>query len=191
METVELRIKNMVCERCCMMVESQLQDIGLEVLDVELGSAKIKLPNKPPSYEKISTALNKLKFELVSSREEQLIEDIKHALLDLLKNEIDEDLSLSEYLGKQIAKNYSQISKTFSAIHGQTIERFFINLKIEKATEMISYDDKNFSQIAYYLGYKNLQHLSRQFKQVTGMTMSQYKAVQNSSRKGIDKVWGN
>ena len=107
------------------------------------------------------------------------------------KDAIDEDLSLSSYLSKHIAKNYSQVSKTFSAIEGQTIERFFINLKIEKATEMISYDDKNFSQIAFYLGYKNLQHLSRQFKQVTGMTMTEYKALQNSTRKGIDKVWSS
>lgn len=191
MEILELKIKNMVCERCCMMVESQLQNMGLEVLDVELGSAKVKFSENAPSYEKIGTELKKLKFELVINRQEQLIEDIKHALLELLKDEIDEDLSLSSYLSNRVAKNYSQVSKTFSTIQGQTIERFFINLKIEKASEMISYDDKNFSQIAFYLGYKNLQHLSRQFKQITGMTMSEYKTLQNSTRKGIDKVWSS
>ena len=95
------------------------------------------------------------------------------------------------YLNEHIAKNYSQVSKTFSRLEGQTIEKFFIKLKIEKATEMISYDNQNFSQIAFYLGYKNLQHLSRQFKQVTGMTMTEYKALQNSTRKGIDKVWSS
>lgn len=73
MEILELTIKNMVCERCCMMVESQLQNMGLEVLNVELGSAKVKFSESAPSYEEIGSELKKLKFELVSNRQEQLI----------------------------------------------------------------------------------------------------------------------
>ncbi|MEQ9264187.1 MAG: AraC family transcriptional regulator [Balneolaceae bacterium] len=189
MEPVELKIKNMVCERCCMMVESRLSAIGLEVLEVSLGSAIVRRGQNSPSFDDIGKELKSLNFELVSNRQEQLIEDVKHALLKLLDEQINEDLSLSDYLNEHIAKNYSQVSKTFSRLEGQTIEKFFIKLKIEKATEMISYDNQNFSQIAYALGYKNLQHLSRQFKQVTGMTMSEYKKLNEHKRGGIDKVW--
>lgn len=172
-----------------MMVESRLREIGLEVLEVKLGSAKVKRDGSLPSFDTISSELKPLNFELVNNQQEQLIEDVKHALLRLLDHPIDEDLSLSDYLSEQIAKNYSQVSKTFSRQEGLTIEKFFIKLKIEKATEMISYDDQNFSQIAYALGYKNLQHLSRQFKQVTGMTMSEYKNLNENNRSGIDKMW--
>jgi YesN/AraC family two-component response regulator len=189
METLELKIKNMVCERCCMMVESRLREIGLEVIDVELGTATVKRTQNMPSFEDIGNELRTLNFELVSNRQEQLVENVKHALLKLLEGQIDEELNLSDYLSDHIAMNYSQISKTFSKLEKQTIEKFFIKLKIEKATEMISYDNQNFSQIAYNLGYKTLQHLSRQFKQVTGMTMSEYKGLNENKRSGIDKVW--
>ena len=119
-----------------MMVESRLREIGLEVLEVKLGSAKVKRDGSLPSFDTISSELKPLNFELVNNQQEQLIEDVKHALLRLLDHPIDEDLSLSDYLSEQIAKNYSQVSKTFSRQEGLTIEKFFIKLKIEKATEM-------------------------------------------------------
>ncbi len=189
METLQLNIKNMVCDRCRMMVDSRLREIGLEVVEVELGTAKVKRTNESISLQDIERELKTLNFELIKTQSDRLVEEVKHSLLLLLEDKIDEELSLSDYLGKRIAKNYSQVSKTFSSLQGQTIERFFINLKIEKATEMISYDDQNFSQIAYRLGYKTLQHLSRQFKEVTGMTMSEYKKLKQSKRNGVDKVW--
>ena len=80
MEPVELKIKNMVCERCCMMVESRLSAIGLEVLEVSLGSAIVRRGQNSPSFDDIGKELKSLNFELVSNRQEQLIEDVKHAL---------------------------------------------------------------------------------------------------------------
>ena len=59
---------------------------------------------------------------------------------------------------------------------------------IEKTKELIKYDELNLSEIAYKLNYSSVAHLSKQFKQVTGMSPSEFKKQQNSQRKGIDQI---
>ena len=99
-----------------------------------------------------------------------------------------DDTSLSDYLAKNLAKSYANISRVFSKKEEITIEKYFIRLKIEKAKELVEYGNQSFSEIAYQLGYKNLQHLSRQFKQITGMSMSEYQKLQNPERTSLDKI---
>jgi len=189
MEILEFNIKNMVCERCILVLEAALKALDLEVINVKLGKAQVKRNGIKPSYMDIEKELNRFNFQLISPPDEIMVEKVKHILLNLMNTHKIDEINISDHISDTISKNYSQISKTFSRIEGITIEKFFIQLKIEKATEMISYEDQNFSQIAYTLGYKNLQHLSRQYKQVTGMTMSEYKNLNENKRSGIDKVW--
>ena len=59
---------------------------------------------------------------------------------------------------------------------------------LEKTKELIKYDELNLSEIAYKLNYSSVAHLSKQFKQVTGMSPSEFKKQQNSQRKGIDQI---
>ena len=69
-----------------------------------------------------------------------------------------------------------------------TIEKYFSMQRIEKTKELIKYDELNLSEIAYKLNYSSVAHLSKQFKQVTGMSPSDFKKQQNSQRKGIDQI---
>jgi|AntRauTorckE6833_2_1112554.scaffolds.fasta_scaffold08509_3 AraC-like DNA-binding protein len=188
-EKITLQIKNMVCSRCSLVIETALTALGLKVKYVELGEVEVVRSGVLPTLKEIEKELNRFNFQLIKSTNEVMVERVKHILLSLMNSNQVEDINLSEHISDKIAKNYSQISKTFSRIEGITIEKFFIQLKIEKASEMISYGEQNFSQIAYNLGYKTLQHLSRQFKQVTGMSMSEYKKLNEHKRGGIDKVW--
>lgn len=80
------------------------------------------------------------------------------------------------------------MSKTFKKIEGQTIEKFFIKLKIEKVKELIQMNKLSFSEIAYQLNYNSINHLSNQFKNLTGMTMSEYKNSQDWNRIPLDKI---
>jgi AraC-like DNA-binding protein len=73
-------------------------------------------------------------------------------------------------------------------VEGITIEKYIINQKIEKAKELIIYNEMNFSEIAYQLGYSSVAHLSAQFKKVTGLTPSHFKKTGGTSRKPIDSV---
>lgn len=189
MEELELHIKNMVCSRCSLVIETALVALGLEINKVELGRAEVVRNGDHPTLKEIEKELNRFNFGLIEDNDAILSEGVKHSLLDLLEKEEVEDISLSNYLSKRLAKSYATLSRTFSKHEGITIEKFFIRMKIEKAKEQVEYGVLSFSEIAYKLGYKNLQHLSRQFKQITGMSMSEYQKLGLVDREGLDGVW--
>jgi AraC-like DNA-binding protein len=118
------------------------------------------------------------------------VEKVKTTLIQWVDSgELESDeTSLSDHLAKNLNKSYATISRVFSRKEEITIEKYFIRLKIEKAKELVEYGNLSFSEVAYQLGYKNLQHLSRQFKEITGMSMSEYQKLQDPERKSLDKI---
>jgi AraC-like DNA-binding protein len=58
-----------------------------------------------------------------------------------------------------------------------TIEHYFIAQKIERAKELLIYNEHSLSEIAYQLNYSSVAHLSKQFKKVTGLTATSFKKI--------------
>jgi AraC-like DNA-binding protein len=132
--------------------------------------------------------LRALGFELLDNHKQKQIEKIKSLLIDLVQRAaIEEHFSLSEFLGKAMHKDYSYASRLFSGVEGMTIEQFFILQKIEKAKELLVYDELSLSEIAWKMGYSSVAHLSSQFKKLTGLTPSAFKKI-GGLRKALDKV---
>ncbi|MTI88483.1 MAG: helix-turn-helix domain-containing protein [Balneolaceae bacterium] len=190
MEKLTLNIKNMVCDRCVMVIETALSALGLEVEEVWLGKAVVGKNGETPTLKEIEKELERFNFGLIKDGDAVLAEQVKTSLIELVDSGRleSEDISLSEYLSKKLAKSYGSVSRIFSRKEEITVEKYFIRLKIEKAKELVGYGKHSFSEIAYQLGYKNLQHLSRQFKEITGMNMSQYQKLQEPARKSLDKI---
>ena len=141
------------------------------------------------SLSQIEKTLNEDEFEFVKSKDGQISESMKLALIEMASDlPISREKKLSEYLTEKFHKDYWSLSKAFSKTEGITVERYFILLRIEKVKELIEYDELNFSEIAYELGYNNIYHLSGQFRQVTGMSMSEYKQLKNKPRSPLDKI---
>jgi AraC-like DNA-binding protein len=180
-----LNIKNMVCDRCKSTVLRELEALGCDIKSVELGQI-ILGENTDIQYSKLEEVLNKHGFEIIKDETEILIEEIKIALIKKIENQ--DNVNLSSYLTKRFNKSYSALSKLFSKTEGVTIEKYEINLKIEKVKEMIQLRQLNFSEIAYSLNYNNSSHLARQFKNVTGMSMTTFKNLQKWNRKSIDQI---
>ena len=178
-------IKNMVCNRCKLTVLSLLNAKGFDVESIQLG--KIIVDENPNNtYVEFEKELNDLGFELIKDSSKALVEKIKIALLQQIEKGVKEVVLTN--LANDLGKNYALLSKTFSKSEGITLEKYFINLKIEKAKEYIQLNQHNFSEISYSLNYKNSSHLSKQFKQVTGMSMTDYKSLQNGGRKSLDEI---
>ena len=183
--THTLFIKNMVCNRCKMTIINLLDDESYEVASIQLGKIVVK-EQSSNDYARLETQLNALGFEVIKDPTKALVEKIKINLIQHIEN-IDTD----EILGKlesEIGKSYATLSKTFSKSEGITLEKYLINLKIEKAKEYIQLQQFNFSEIGYSLNYKNSSHLAKQFKQVTGMSMTAYRNLQDWDRKTLDKI---
>jgi AraC family transcriptional regulator len=187
--TPKLLIKNMVCQRCVMTVESILNDLDIPFGKVELG--EVYLPEKLAEVQcrKLDTALKKVGFELIETRVNNIIETIKRSVLQYIELGSDnETIKLSSYITKTLAYDYSYLSDLFSSIEGKTIEQFFILQRMEKVKELLVYDQLSLTEIAYQTGFSSVHHLSGQFKKVTGFTPSHYKKIAESRRKSLDKL---
>ncbi|HMG82631.1 MAG TPA: AraC family transcriptional regulator [Ferruginibacter sp.] len=183
---MELYIKNMVCNRCILVVKQELQKIGLEPLQVSLGTVTLK---EKPTDEQLTTFKEQIVtvgFELLDDKKKKLIEQIKTAIIKKVQKEIEEHFSISEYITTTIHKDYAATSRLFSEVEAMTIEQFFILQKIEKVKELLTYNELTLSEISYQLGYNNVGHLSTQFKKITGLTPTNFKMNHPNHRKPID-----
>lgn len=186
---VELRIKNMVCPRCILAVKNIFAELNIRYKHVHLGTAYLQESLEGSMQLLLSSKLENLGFELLLDKDVQKIEKIKNTLTQVvLAGEVPESFALTRFLAETMEGEYTQLSHLFSSLEGVTIEKYFINLKIEKVKEWLSYGELNLSEASFKLGYSSVQHLSAQFKKTTGMTPSQYKTLRNKPRYYLDQL---
>jgi len=188
---MKILIKNMVCDRCKMVIENVLDELNLKPQTVYLGEVDFGDDTiDADTLEKFQQKIVPLGFELINDKKTRLIENIKKQVIALAQQApAAEKVKLSEYLSTKLFHDYTHLSNLFSTVEGVTIEQYFINQKIEKTRELLVYDELSLTQIADRLGYSSVAHLSRQFKKVTGMTPSQFKQLRGSNaRQSLDKV---
>lgn len=184
-----LHIKNMVCPRCKMVVEEQLNILGHNDIQVRLG--EVTFPNELTNTEIgiIDKKLIEFGFELLDNKRYQLVSKTKNILIHLVQNENSFlKLTLSDYLTEKTQVDYNQLSQLFSQIEHTTLEQYYINLKIERVKELLVYDELTIKEISFMLNYSSVAHLSKQFKKVTGLTPTHFKTLGNQKRKLIDTL---
>jgi AraC family transcriptional regulator len=185
---MKLYIKNMVCPRCISAVEKTLAEIDVQPLQVLLGEVSLASELSVSQSEVLKQKLESLGFELLDDIRKQQIEKIKLIIINHIHRLNDKRFTFSEIIADELHKEYSQLSKLFSATEGITIEQFVILQKIERVKELLAYDQMNVSEIADLLGYSSVAHLSAQFKKITGLTPSQFKAQGIHLRKSLDHL---
>nr|WP_173851010.1 AraC family transcriptional regulator [Flavobacterium sp. 28A] len=179
----------MVCGRCEMAVKKVLEKMSLPVVSVDLGEVILSRELTNEEKQPLVLALKELGFELLEDKTSKTIEKIKNLIIDLVHYQNEKlKVNFSEFLAKELHQDYSALSKLFSEVEGVTIEHYFIAQKIEKAKELLVYDELSLSQIALQLNYSNVAHLSNQFKKVTGMTPTYFKKIKEKNRKQIDAL---
>ena len=186
-----LHIKNMVCNRCIKVVREELEKLDFAVEKIELGEVVITSDKKKFQLDKIKNSLEENGFELIDSRIANIIERVKILIIKLIHHnstEYQSNINLHNEIIKEAGLSYQYVSSLFSSIEGITIEKFIIHHKIEKVKELIVYDELTLSEIAYRLGYSSVQHLSNQFKRVTGLSPSYFKKLKSKKRKPIDQL---
>ncbi|HZW66413.1 MAG TPA: AraC family transcriptional regulator [Hanamia sp.] len=184
-----LFIKNMVCNRCIMVVQNELDKLGIDVKNIKLGEVTIAEKLSPEEKENLEKALVPLGFEVIDEKKSRIIEKIKNIIIDLVHHQ-DNGLTtnLSDVLRSQLHHDYNYLSNLFSEVEGITIEKYFIAQKIEKVKELLVYDELSLSEIAFRLNYSSVAYLSNQFKKVTGLTPSHFRQIGKDRRKPLDKV---
>ncbi|MGJ1284766.1 helix-turn-helix domain-containing protein [Sphingobacterium spiritivorum] len=184
-----LFIKNMVCDRCIMVVQNELDKLGLDAKNVKLGEVTLTKEITPTEKEALVKTLEPLGFEVIDDKKGRIIEKIKNIIIDLVHHQ-DSDVktNLSDVLSDKLHHDYNYLSNLFSEVEGTTIEKYFIAQKVEKVKELLVYDELSLSEIAMRLNYSSVAYLSNQFKKVTGLTPSYFNQVREDKRKPLDKV---
>lgn len=169
----------MVCRHCVECVRKILsEDLLLHVKSVELGSAETDGPLSPDDIARVGQALEAEGFELIHSREVEIIDSIKRTLIDFTRQDGDHQRqNLQSILDGKFGLSYASLSRLFSEIEGRSLENYYISLRIERVKELIKYQRLSLSEIAYMTGYSSVSHLSRQFRQTTGLTPTEFKSL--------------
>lgn len=179
----------MVCPRCITSVEQLLEKNNLKAKHVQLGEVELAKEPGKANLRQFAEDLKETGFELLDDQKMQLIEQVKTLLIQKVQSgNIEDNFTISGYITNNIYKDYSSVSRLFSGVEGVTIEQFFNLQKIEKTKELLFYNEQSLSQIAFNLGYSSTQHLSNQFRKLTGMTPSQFKQIGAVHRHPIDDV---
>jgi len=184
-----LFIKNMVCNRCILTVKNILDKNRILFSKVSLGEVELEKKLNEQEIKTLDADLHKVGFELIDTRVNKIIEDIKQAVLEYLSLGIDsQNFKLSGFITNKIAYDYSYLSDLFSSVEGKTIEQYFILQRIEKVKELLVYDQLSLTEISYQTGFSSVHHLSSQFKKVTGLTPSHFKKIGAEKRKALDQL---
>ncbi len=179
----------MVSLRCKLLVKEELERMGLHSISVELGDVNIKETISEKQRQQLKTALLKSGLELMKDKNAILIEKIKNVIIEMIhySDELPK-VNFSDYLADKLKYDYTYLANHFSESTGITIEHYIITHKIERAKELIMYDELNLTEIAFKLHYSSVAHLSNQFKKITGLTPTFFKSLEKKKRFNLENV---
>lgn len=170
-------IKGMVCQRCIDVVSKEFNTIGLAPVQISLGKVTIAAPPAEIHYQMIQDQLKSLGFDLLEDNKLKTARDVKQLVAKVYSGNYDfpYNFRFSDLIQKEIHRDYDGISSLFSIVEHKTLERYIIDYRIEKVKEFLVYSSATLADIAFKLNFSSVAHLSRQFKQVTGINPSQFK----------------
>lgn len=180
----------MVCDRCIMMVKQRLNALSVDYEKVELGEIELNKPLTSAQFAELKNDLSQFGFELLDDKKASLVSQVKSFIIKYIHGDDDAMMNkkFSVLLSEKIDADYNYLSALFSSIEGITIEKYIILQRVERAKELLEYNELSLGEIADRLNYSSVQHLSQQFKKVTGITPSQYKQSAGAGRKPLDQV---
>jgi len=187
---MDFYIKNMVCNRCIMVVQQVFERLGYPPVRIALGEVETKEPIRDEALTELRKNLIGFGFELIDDTKSQLIEKIKTVVIEMIRYKKDENIKInhSAYIESMLNRDYNYLSNLFSEVTGVTIEKYIINQKIERVKELLVYDELTLNEIAWELGYSSTAYLSVQFKKITGLTPGHFKHIKDNKRKPLDQV---
>ena len=178
----------MACESCKVVVKDALLELKLHPVKVELGMAEIKEDINDTTKQKLDDIINKVGLGIVENKGGILIENIKIHCQAYVVSGKHIKVNISEYLSKKLDRDYNYLSNVFSEVEMCTIVHYISLLKIEKAKEMILFEDYNLTEIADKLNFNSLSAFSTQFKKITGFNPTHFKNLKSKRRLAIQQL---
>ena len=184
-----LYIKYMVSLRCKMVVKQELEKLGLNFVNVDLGTIEILEDITEEQKEALRKSLKTFGLELLDDNRKIIIEKIKAVIVEMIhySDEMPK-ANYSDYISEKLGYDYTYLANTFSEVKGITIKQYIILNKIERVKELLLYNELSLTEISYQLHYSSVAHLSNQFKKVTGLTPSFYKKMKKKRMGNLEDL---
>ena len=178
----------MVCERCISVVKSELEKLGVAVVKVDLGEVTIISSNHSEDTKRIEARLGPLGFQLLEDKKIKILNELKNLIAEVYSGSYDfpNQMRFSDLVVSGLHKDYATLSAMFSLHENKTLERYIMDYRIEKIKEYLVYSSLTLSEIAFKLNFSSVPHLSRQFKQYTGLTPSYFRQIKKEKMSLAD-----
>lgn len=180
MEEITICLKDIRSSDCPPQLIALFEQLQVELVGFQGGFITVRKPHSL-KLAALEAQLETFGFIQIKDKQGQLVENVKHLVFLMLKDDQFQKsrLNVSHYISTQTGKSYAHISRAFSKKTGMTLEKFIIEQRIDQAKQLLLNRDLTLAEIADRLGYSSVQHLSRQFHQISGMTVRSY--LQTSS----------
>ncbi len=179
----------MVSLRCKMIVKEELRKLGIKFVVLDLGMVEILEYVSPEQMELLRAGLLRAGLELLDNKKSILIEKIKNIITEMIH--YSEELpktNFSDYISEKLGYDYTYLSNIFTEVKGMTIQHFIILNKIERAKELLLYNEMNLTEISYALHYSSVAHLSNQFKKITGLSPTFFRKLKLKRSTTLENV---
>jgi signal transduction histidine kinase/ligand-binding sensor domain-containing protein/DNA-binding response OmpR family regulator len=98
---------------------------------------------------------------------------LRNAIEVVEKNIDDTELDI-ETFSKQMAVSRMQMYRKLSALTGMTVKEFIRDIRLKRAAQLLDQKNLNVSEVAYAVGFKDLSHFRKCFREKFGMNATEY-----------------
>ncbi len=147
-----------------------------------------KTEDASPAAEKPAEGIAGEEYDSTQSEKESsdarrdLDDTVKRFIAYLEANIDNADLRIDDFT-VALAMSRSVLYGKIKTAVGLTPVNFIRTIRIQHAEKMITDTDKNFTMIAYSVGFSDPKYFSKVFKKLTGMTPSEYRQSKRSDNK--------
>ena len=181
---MKLYIKYMASIRCKMAVKEQLKRLKIAYLYVDIGMIEMLEILTKKKREQLGESMRMIGLVLLDEKDNLLMEKTMHLIVETVHySDVLTALDYPEYIATKLHCNYDYLSALFQDVMAMTIGQCITLHKIERVKEMLIYDKLSPVVIADVLHYRSARHLSTEFKRVSGLPLSFFKALRHKKRK--------
>jgi AraC-like DNA-binding protein len=180
----ELYVKYMVCMRDKLLVKSELDQMGITYRLSVHGAIVFLGEITTVQQNMLKKRLLKSGLVLLDEEESKVIGRIINTIVEIIHYSVE----LPRIRFEDIISEHSEIAresvlKIFSDVKGMSVIQFIVTQKIERAKELLLYEERSLSDITDILNYKNQNYLVAQFKKYTGLTPDYFKKLKKERMK--------
>ncbi|QLG46539.1 helix-turn-helix domain-containing protein [Costertonia aggregata] len=155
-------------------VERVMKDLRIGNYTIKNNSIVLQEALHEVKLEQLSKSLKAFGIHFAEKAGTDIIERIKDCIRMIVADSKLREQYLSAFLSDKLGSRYLHLLSIFSAETFTSIESFYIFDKIEKAKDLLRNEETTLAEVAHQLDYCSASHLSRQFRAVTGLTVSKF-----------------